>query len=343
LLALFLFSAAAGLVPGGTALADAKALAAQASSIFGELPGEAPNEEHPVTLLKVELGRMLYFDPRLSKNHDVSCNGCHPLARSGADGEVTSAGHRAQRGTRNAPSVYNAALHVAQFWDGRAKDVEEQVRIQLLNPLEMAQPDEEAVTRLLRSIPGYRPRFRRACPDEQGPVHFENASIAIAAFQRRLMTPGRFDEFMKGKLDALSAAEQKGLSTFISTGCITCHVGPAVGGGSFQKLGAAKAYPTKDPGRFDVTGKESDRGVFKVPSLRNVAKTAPYFHDGGVAKLDEAVRLMARHQLGKELAADEVASIVTFLEALSAEPLATLVAEPKLPLSVPRMVKPDPS
>lgn len=322
---------------------DSAALAEQARQIFGPLPEEVPNPDNPITPAKVELGRKLYFDGRLSKNHDISCNSCHPLDRFGADGEPTSPGHRGQRGTRNSPTSLNAALHIAQFWDGREPDVERQALGPPLNPVEMSMADAGRIETLLRSIPGYRQLFAEAFPDAEQPVTYENMGKAIGAFERRLVTPGRFDAFMKGDLDALTQAEQKGLQDFVGTGCITCHVGPAVGGTLYQKIGVVEKYETVDPGRYEITKVESDRYVFKVPALRNVAETAPYFHDGSVATLEQAVRLMGRHQLGKRLDAQTVDSIVTFLRALTARPDPELIAQPSLPASGPDTPKPDPT
>ena len=326
---------------GAPALAPAQ-LAGRAQAIFGALPPEAASAANPVTPEKIELGRMLYYDERLSKNHDVSCNSCHPLDRFGVDGEATSPGHRGQRGGRNSPTVYNAALHRSQFWDGRAADVEEQAKGPVLNPIEMAMPSEAQVVEVLRSIPGYAPLFAAAFPEEPDPITYDNMARAIGAFERRLLTPAPFDDFMAGQLDALSERQLAGLTLFIETGCITCHNGVAVGGVLFQKLGAVEPYPTKDPGRFDVTGDERDRGVFKVPSLRNAAHTGPYFHDGSIANLDQAVRIMAAHQLGRELDADQVATLVVFLESLTGRVDPDYVARPALPASGPDTPPPDP-
>jgi cytochrome c peroxidase len=199
------------------------------------------------------------------------------------------------------------------------------------------------VERVLRSIPGYRPLFEEAFPGEKEPITYVNMGKAIGAFERRLLTPGRFDAFMAGDREALTQAEQEGLQTFISTGCITCHVGPVVGGSLYQKLGVVRPYPTKDLGRFNVTMQESDRYVFKVPSLRNVVETGPYFHDGSIPTVEEAVRLMALHQLGKELDGATIDSIVAFLRALTAEPDPGLVAQPMLPGAGPDTPTPDPT
>jgi cytochrome c peroxidase len=322
---------------------DRAALRERARGIFGELPDEATSEANPVTEAKVELGRMLYFDPRLSKNHDISCSSCHDLASFGVDGEPTSSGHAGQRGKRNAPTVYNAAFHLSQFWDGRAADVEEQAKGPVLNPVEMAMPDGDAVVAVLRSIPGYPPLFAAAFPGEEEPLSYDNMARAIGAFERRLVTPSPFDAFLEGQDAALDDAEVAGLAVFLDTGCISCHNGPAIGGGSYQKLGAVKPYPTEDTGRFEVTGQESDRFVFKVPSLRNVARTGPWFHDGSITSLEQAIRIMAEHQLGRTLTDAQVASIAAFLASLTGEVDVVYTAAPDLPESGPDTPAPDPS
>ena len=322
---------------------DAAGLQARAAAIFGTLPKEVPSPENPLSEEKIKLGRMLFYDTRLSKSQEISCNSCHLLDRYGVDGERTSKGHGGQRGQRNAPSVYNAALHIAQFWDGRAANVEEQAKGPVLNSVEMAMPSEDYVLVVLRSIPGYRPLFRAAFGTDGEVITYDNMAKAIGAFERKLMTPGTFDAFLAGDTSALTEPQLMGLKTFMETGCITCHQGPAVGGGMFQKLGLVKPYGTEDPGRFDVTHQEADRGVFKVPSLRNVAQTAPYFHDGSIATLDEAIRIMGEHQLGVTLAPEKITSIRTFLQTLTGriDPLYT--AKPPLPESGPDTPAPDPS
>ena len=325
---------AAGLA--GAAVADARAadreaLQTRAKAVLGVLPADAPNPDNPFTPEKIDLGRMLYYENRMSINEKLSCNTCHDLANFGVDNEPTSPGHEGKRGARNSPTVYNAALHVAQFWDGRAKDVEEQAKGPVLNPVEMGMPDADYVVKVLRSIPGYHPLFAAAFPGEAEPITYDNVARAIGAFERKLMTPSRFDDFLNGQLDALSDAELAGLEKFLDVGCTTCHMGAPVGGLVYQKLGLVHPYETKDPGRYDVTKNEADRYFFKVPSLRNVAKTGPYFHDGSIATLPEAVRLMAWHQLGKELSDADVASIVTFLAALTGRVDEAFVAKPALP------------
>lgn len=313
-------------------------------SAFAALPGEVTAASGPASDALVQLGKMLYFEKRLSKNHDVSCNSCHMLDKAGVDGSATSSGHKGQKGGRNAPTVFNAALHTAQFWDGRAKDVEAQAKGPILNPIEMAMPNAEAVIAVINSMPEYVSAFQAAFPGQAAPVSYDNLGIAIGAFERKLTTPGRFDAFLKGDDKALTEDEKAGLATFLDTGCASCHTGAAVGGGMFQKLGLVKPWPDlKDNGRFDATKDEADKFKFKVPSLRQIADTAPYFHDGSVKTLDEAVKLMAAHQLGKDLDEGKIKSIVTFLKALSGEANKDLTAEPKLPASTETTPKADPS
>jgi cytochrome c peroxidase len=307
------------------------------------LPAEASSESNPVTEEKITLGRMLYYDKRLSKNHDIACASCHQLDNGGVDSEPTSPGHHGQRGGRNSPTVYNAALHLAQFWDGREPDVEAQAKGPVLNPIEMAMPSEEAVLAVLRSIPGYAPLFAAAFPESDDPITYDNMARAIGAFERRLLTPGRLDAFIEGDDTALSAAELAGLDRFLRVGCTACHRGAAIGGGLYQKIGLVKPYATDDPGRQAITGNAADLHKFKVPSLRNIAKTGPYFHDGSIATLDQAVRLMGEHQLGRTLPDDEIASLVDFLGALSAEVDPAYIALPDLPASGPSTPAPDPS
>ena len=309
---------------------------------FAALPAAIPSQANPITAEKAALGKMLYYDARLSRGQDVSCNSCHPLNNYGADGRPTSEGYRHQHGDRNSPTVYNAAGHVAQFWDGRAADLEEQAQGPILNPVEMAMPSERAVIAVLQSIPEYAQAFHRAFPDDPDPLTLRNMARAIAAFERKLVTPSRWDKFLNGDDAALTAEEKAGFQAFLDAGCSTCHAGTYVGGNVYRKLGAAEAWPdSTDPGRYQVTHNESDRMVFKVPSLRNVARTAPYFHDGTVKTLDEAVSTMAQHQLGKQLTDAEVKSISTWLNSLTGEVPADTIEPPVLPKSTPATPRPE--
>lgn len=279
---------------------------------------------------KIDLGRQLYYDGRLSKTGEISCNSCHMLDKFGVDNEPTSPGHAGERGGRNSPTSFNAALHFVQFWDGRAANLVEQAKGPILNPVEMGMKDEATVEKAIAAIPGYAAQFK-AVYGGDAPVSYANIADAIGSFEKYLLTPSRFDAYLAGDSSKLTDAEKKGLDTFIASGCTACHMGEALGGQMYQKLGLVEAYPTKDFGRFDVTKADGDRFMFKVPSLRNVAKTGPYFHDGSVATLDEAIRLMGKHQLGKQLTPDEIGSIATFLDALTGEVDTAYVAKPTLP------------
>ena len=309
---------------------------------FKALPPVMDAAGNPISEEKIALGRMLYYDARLSRGQDVSCNSCHELTRYGVDNQPVSDGHKGQKGTRNAPTVYNAAGHFKQFWDGRARTVEEQAKGPILNPVEMAMPDQKEVLAVLNSMPEYVEDFKKAFPDEKDPVTYDNLANAIGAFERKLVTLSRWDKYLGGDLAALSDAEKAGLNKFLDAGCQSCHNGPYVGGSMFQKLGVAKPWDNaNDPGRFAVTRQESDRMVFKVPTLRNIEKTAPYYHDGSIATLEEAVRRMGDYQLARVLSKAEVGSIVTFLKALTGEIPAEYIKEPALPKSTGTTPKPD--
>ncbi len=321
----------------------AKALAKKAGAFFKPLPAfmTADGAAPPKTL--TDLGRVLYFEKRLSKNHDVSCNSCHDVNTYGVDNEPTSDGHKGQKGDRNSPTSFNAALHITQFWDGRAADVEEQAKGPVLNPVEMAMASEEAVVAVLKSIPGYADLFKAAFPGEEDAITYDNMAKAIGAFERGLVTPSPFDAFLKGDLKALSPEQQAGLETYLDVGCATCHAGVALGGSGYFKLGQVVPYELTDEGRFKVTGNEADKFHFKNPGLRNVAETAPYYHDGSIATLEEAANLMAKHQLGKDLTPEQTAQILAFLKSLTGEVDAQYVAEPDMPASGPQTPAADPS
>jgi len=286
----------------------------------------------PATTAQIDLGRMLFFDKRLSRDRDLSCNSCHRLDHYGVDNEPTSVGAKGQRGRRNSPTVFHAAGHFTSFWDGRASTVEEQAKGPILNPAEMAMADAPAVVAVLQGIPGYVAAFSAAYPGEASPVTYDNLAQAIGAFERKLVTPSRWDRYLAGNHDALTAQEIAGLKLFTDLGCMTCHTGELVGASTFQKVGAMAPWPNQaDQGRYEVTKLPSDRMLFKVPSLRNVAKTAPYFHDGSAKTLEEAVALMARHQMGEELTQSDIASIVAWLGSLTGDLPSDYIAAPKLP------------
>ena len=309
---------------------------------FKALPAVMESAGNPITDDKVNLGRMLYYDARISRGQDVSCNTCHALDKYGVDEEATSTGFKGQKGTRNSPTVYNAAGHFVQFWDGRAPTVEEQAKGPILNPVEMGMPDQKRVIRVLRSMPEYVQAFQKAFPGAKDPLTFDNVGQAIGAFERKLVTSARWDKFLGGDQTALTDQEKAGLNTFLDTGCQACHSGAFMGGSVFEKLGAVKPYPdTRDLGRFDVTNQEADKQVFKVPSLRNVEKTAPYFHDGSVKTLEEAVADMGNYQLGRSLSPAEVTSIISFLKTLTGDLPSEYIKEPALPKSTAKTPKPE--
>ncbi len=272
----------------------------------------------------IELGKMLFFEPRLSEGHNISCNTCHNLGTGGVDLAPVSLGHRWQRGARNSPTVLNAIFNTAQFWDGRAATLEEQAGGPMINPVEMGSTPEHVVEQL-RGIPGYEPLFAAAFPGEDQPVTFENAANAIAAFEATLITPNSpFDRFLAGDDDAMTEEQKVGLRAFIDEGCVACHSGMNLGGDSYQPFGVVEKpdwafLPPDDKGRFEVTRAEEDAYVFKVPTLRNIAITPPYFHSGSVWDLETAVSVMGTAQLGATLEEGQAASIVAYLESLTGE------------------------
>ncbi|WP_437304674.1 cytochrome c peroxidase [Sorangium sp. So ce388] len=307
---------------------------------FNPLPALVTSSNNPLTDEKIQLGRMLFFDSRLSKNHDLSCNSCHPLDRYGADGTKVSIGHAHQSGRRNTPTVYNSAGFFSLMWDGRFDSVEDQANGPMMNPSEMAMTPVR-LEATLRSIPEYVKAFGRAFPNDPWPVTVNNTAKALGAFERKLFTRGRWDLFLEGDPDALTSAEKEGFNTFVEVGCVTCHFGPHVGATMFQKLGLVRSWPdTMDRGVFEITKKQADFMVFRVPTLRNVAATAPYFHDGSVSSLQEAVRLMGKHQLGKDLNHTQVEQIVVWLKSLTGDLPKEYITKPELPESGPNTPKP---
>lgn len=290
-----------------------------ANSLFGPLPDAMPGSEKDSDVRK-HLGEKLYFDTRLSKNNTISCNSCHRVDQGlgGVDNAPGSTGAFGDVGDRNAPTVLNAGFQLAQFWDGRAEDLQAQAKGPVLNPIEMAMPHEGAVLDRIRMDDHYRALFKKAFPNANPSITYDNVAEAIASFERTLITKDRFDDFMKGDDEAMTSLELKGLEAFTSVGCTTCHVGPLLGGNMHQKVGLVNAYENfSDIGREAVTKNEDDRYKFKVPTLRNIAITGPYFHDGGVATLEFAVRKMGYMQLGQQLNVEQVESIVAFLGALT--------------------------
>lgn len=267
----------------------------------------------------VELGKKLFFDPRLSKSGFISCNSCHNLSMGGSDNLKTSIGHNWQQGPINAPTVLNSSMNLAQFWDGRAKDLQEQAGGPIANPGEMAFSHALALD-VLSSIPQYLAEFKKIFSNDR--ITIDKVTMAIAAFEETLVTPNaRFDKWLKGDKKALTDTELAGYKLFKSSGCVACHNGPAVGGASFQKMGVFAPYKTasKAEGRAGVTGNIEHRFLFKVPSLRNVELTYPYFHDGEAATLEQAVDIMGSLQLGRTFTRDENEKIVAFLKTLTGE------------------------
>ena len=288
----------------------------------------------------VELGKKLYFDPRLSKSGFISCNSCHNLSMGGTDNIPTSIGDKWQQGPINAPTVLNSSLAIAQFWDGRAADLKAQAGGPIANPGEMGFTHELAVG-VLETIPEYVREFKMVFGKDK--IDIDQVTTAIAEFEKTLVTPNsRFDQFLLGKKDALTADEQAGWTLFKNSGCVACHNGEALGGTSFQKMGVVEPYKTTAgaQGRADVTGKDADRFNFKVPTLRNVEMTYPYFHDGAVWTLKEAVDIMGRLQLGKKFTDKENAQVVAFLKTLTGEQ--PKFALPILPPSTDKTPKPTP-
>ena len=292
----------------------ASGMAAATSSNEPIQPIKAAKPQDPAL---TELGKKLYFDPRLSKSGFISCNSCHNLSMGGTDNLQTSIGHNWQQGPINSPTVLNSSLNVAQFWDGRAADLKAQAGGPIANPGEMASTHVVAVD-VLQSIPGYTAEFKKVFGNDK--VDIDKITKAIAAFEETLVTPGsRFDKWLAGDKKALNANELAGYKLFKDSGCVACHNGPAVGGNSFQKMGVVEPYKTTNTaeGRVAVTGKDADRFNFKVPTLRNVELTYPYFHDGEAQTLKDAVDTMGRLQLGKKFTEDENAKIVAFLKTLT--------------------------
>jgi cytochrome c peroxidase len=288
---------------------------------FKPLPEQMPGSQGDTPEM-VELGHKLFFERDISLTGSQSCNDCHRLdhQRAGVDNQPTSRGAKGISGGRNSPTVLNAGFQAVQFWDGRSADLVEQAKGPILNPIEMAMRTEEDVINVLKNREDYRRDFERAFPTQAEPVTFDNVARAIAAFERTLITPSRFDRYLEGETEALTMAEKRGLRRFVDTGCIDCHGSYLVGGRFMRKFGVYHPYENRsDLGRYGITGQEPDKFVFKVPSLRNVTLTAPYFHDGRVSTLPEAVRLMAWMQLNKVLSPQEVDEIVCFLHALEAE------------------------
>ncbi len=339
-------ASATSAAPAKPTTSVAEPLMANAQALFKVIPASAPvlpgNEATPA---KRDLGRMLFFDPRLSASHAISCASCHNIGLGGTDNQPTSIGHHWQRGARNAPTVLNAVFNTAQFWDGRAADLQAQAGGPMVNPVEMASP-EAHVTEQLKGIPGYHDVFAKAFPGETDPITLVNVEKSIAVFEAGLLTPDApFDRYLKGDASALTAAQKQGLQLFINKGCAACHGGINVGGGMYAKFGVvstpdAAMRPPGDKGRSAVTGMTGDDYIFKVPTLRNIALTAPYFHTGSVWDLRQAVEVMANAQLGATLTAPEIDNITAFLGSLTG--VQPDIAVPVLPAGVAATPQPEP-
>ena len=308
----------------------------RAQELFQPLPKDMATAEFPITKERVDLGQKLFFDPRLTVDGNMSCASCHQPALYGTDALPTSIGVKQRPHPRNAPTNLNSGLNIIH-WRGDRENLEDQVIKALTSPITSGQPDFKAVEERLNAIAGYAQLFKEAFPDEANAMTAQNVAKAIGSYERTLVTPAPFDNYLNGRLDALSATARSGLTKFVNTGCVMCHNGVGVGGGMFQKFGVVEDYwlatgsTSVDKGRFDVTKDPADLYVFRVPSLRNVEKTAPYFHDGSVATLPEAVKIMARVQLGVTLSDADSRDIVAFLESLTGDLPANFATVPTLP------------
>jgi cytochrome c peroxidase len=308
----------------GTAFAGSdEDLMKKAKEALGPLPASMPSEENPLTDAKVKLGKILYYEARISIDGTVSCAKCHPISLYAVDGLRKAVGNNCRPNPRNSPTILNAAGQISAHWNGNRKNVEDQAKQALIGPPSFGMPSYEAVEKKLSSFKEYRELFASAFPGTAQPVTADNFAKAVGAFERTLVTPSPFDAFLKGKKDALTESQKKGLQTFLDRGCAGCHSGPFVGGQLYRKFGVLEPYAkyTKsmsvDTGRYEVTKKDEDLFVFKVPVLRNVEKTSPYFHDGSVDSLGDAVGIMAKIQLGKDLSGQEISDITAFLASLT--------------------------
>jgi cytochrome c peroxidase len=320
-------------------------LLTRSQSLFKPIPQQPPGiPDVTSTPEKVGLGRMLYFEPRLSESHAISCNSCHMVGLGGVDLQETSIGHHWQRGGRNAPTVLNAVFNTAQFWDGRAADLEEQAGGPLVNPVEMGTTERHVIEQL-RGIPGYVAAFDRAFPESEEPLSFTNVLDSIALFEATLVTPDApFDRYLRGDDSALGADQKEGLRLFMDKGCAGCHNGINVGGSQYAPFGVvekpgADILPPNDKGRFQVTQTATDEYVFKVPTLRNIELTPPYFHSGKVWDLRQAVGIMGVSQLGAQLSDEETGLITEFLLSLTGDQ--PEVVYPVLPPSVAETPRPE--
>ena len=316
-----------------------QALITQAKQVLGPLPAAMVSEKNPITPEKVALGKMLFYENRIIADGTISCWKCHPFNLYGADGLRTSVADSCKSVARNAPTVFNAASQIAQHWVGNRTDVEDQAKGGFVVPAAAGMPSADLVKEALGRIRGYGPLFQKAFPADKDPVNADNYGLAVGAFERTLVTPGPFDAFLTGDAAALSDAQKTGLRTFLETGCAGCHSSAYVGGQMYQKFGVVEApwQYTKsksiDEGRYTITKNESDKYVFKVPVLRNVEMTSPYFQDGSVDSLHTAVWIMGKVQLGKNLTDQQAGDIVVFLKTLTGQIPREALVVPILPPS----------
>jgi cytochrome c peroxidase len=309
----------------------------RAKAILGVLPTSMPSPDNPITPEKVKLGTALYWETRISVDRTVSCVKCHPLSLYASDGLRKAIGNNCKENPRKAPTIFNAASQISEHWIGNRTSVEDQAKQALIGPPAFGMPDYESVERILKGMKGYVAMFKAAFPDEKDPVTADNFAKAVGAFERTLVTPSAFDDFLQGKTDSLNEQQKRGLQTFLDTACMTCHFGPFLGGQMYQKFGLIEPYEkytlsTKvDVGRFAVTKNPADKFFFKVPILRNVAVVPPYFHDGSVNKLVDAVTIMAKIQLGKDLTQEQAGDIAAFLSSLTGRIPEAALTVPVLP------------
>ncbi|MBK8211795.1 MAG: cytochrome-c peroxidase [Rhodospirillales bacterium] len=334
-----------GSMSASASFAADDALIKEAQGLFQPIPLKPPAVKDVVaTPAMVELGKALYFDPRLSESHNISCNTCHQIGLGGVDMLPTSIGHKSQKGNRNAPTVLNSVFNTAQFWDGRAADLKEQAGGPIQNPIEMAITHKHAIE-MLKGIPGYKPMFDAAFPGDKDPITIQNVETGIAVFEATLTTPNApFDRYLRGDAGALTAEQREGLKLFVEKGCSNCHNGINIGGGMYAPFGVvekpgADILPPADKGRFQVTKTADDEYVFKVPTLRNIELTPPYFHSGKSWDLKQAVGVMATSQLGEHLTNDQISKITSFLRSLTGEQ--PNVSYPILPPSIVSTPKPE--
>nr|WP_319533164.1 cytochrome-c peroxidase [uncultured Cohaesibacter sp.] len=326
-------------------IASADELLDEAKDYFKPIPSMVPAvKDNAVTSDKIELGKMLFFDPRLSSSALISCNTCHNLGMGGDDNLETSIGHGWQKGPRNAPTVLNAVFNIAQFWDGRAEDLKAQAKGPVQAGVEMASTPAR-VEETLKSMPAYVEAFEKAFPGEDAPVSFDNMARAIEAFEATLITPySRFDQYLEGNEKVLSDEEKAGLKLFMDTGCVSCHAGTNIGGEGYYSFGVieqpgADILPENDKGRFAVTKTADEEYVFRAGPLRNIELTAPYFHSGKVWNLEQAVAIMSTSQLGEDLNDDQIKKITAFLKTLTGEQ--PKVEYPILPVENANTPKPE--